>query len=832
MTESDFLATPARTGSPFAFVRIRDGDDGPVPFLPGDGTKIRFASRAADTLTLTGLPRGFLASGDRVSVSYLGTTVFVGDVTRIVRRDGAGTDATDQVTCCGPWETMSRLVYRQYWATSTGSELSSRLVLNQSSGGSAQSLDSELREIAEHGATPCGYSVGTVSVSSQCLPYDECRDITVADAIRRELRFFPRAVTRFNYSGETPSLSIVRVAADGADAAYIATIPKTERTYEINANPIDAVDLEIEETGDVQGVPYRKITHDKTMGDTSPVNPGCLYATLQIAGSSASTVRQTFKSVTEDIPADLTDASWWNAHVAASAITIVEASRSGEATKAQFPRISAASAGELAEAGLRCRVEKFEAKVKIDAGADVEEELYLTMNFLTTNATGTAANPRKYTWTVESSSAAAETVPNGLAAAILADRSGSLRAARMTARLGSSLPQIGDLHQGLILQTFEVDCGDLTADLEFGAPEYLSPEDMASLLSGFRNKSRATCAASRISGKKADDGNAEVEMGGIPPLSSTEFEPGRKTKMTIGGSSSGSSASASSSITMDTTGGGGNVDVDTADIPRGETVAVKTLTITGAGANGANLTFKILSNDDVTINPGAARTPLSTTAPQDAVLSTGTASAGGAGTTTASKSDHVHKLPNTVVDTVNDQDIFASKSFKNRSLPNSRVTINAGGIEITDVQSPYAGKISSEYGHLVLGSTSTETHNDYDRPHLAESPNQNASKDSHLIVDVGWVNNHFVAGDNISITEHNQDKLKISATGSGGVDISALNGVTLVTNVEWTGSPTYVIRVTKRTASVANGVLTLGAAQTSDIQTTPLSGESSGGTSI
>lgn len=62
-------------------------------------------------------------------------------------------------------------------------------------------------------------------------------------------------------------------------------------------------------------------------------------------------------------------------------------------------------------------------------------------------------------------------------------------------------------------------------------------------------------------------------------------------------------------------------------------------------------------------------------------------------------------------------------------------------------------------------------------------------------------------------------------------DVSALNGVTLVTNVEWIGSPTYVIRVTKRTASVANGVLTLGAAQTSDIPTTPLSGESSGGTS-
>lgn len=617
MTESDFLATPARTGSPFAFARIRAGVC--VSFLPGDGTKLRFASRDADTLTVTSLPRGFLAPGDSVRVSYLGVTVFVGDVARIVRRDGAGTDSTDSATCCGPWERMARCVFYQRWTGTDGAAVkgfaSYHLVLNQDwRFGEPQKLNSALYDIASTGANYCGYTVDfdDIAVSStQCLPFDECRDITVADALRRELRFFPRAVTRFDYSGETPALSIVRVAADGADAAYVAAIPKTERVYEINANPVDAVDLEIEETGDVQGVQYRKISH-QTAGDVSRSNLRCLRATLPVSGSSSSTVRQTFKSVTEEIPTPLTDANWWKqkhprlAHVPASAITIVEASRSGEDTKTQYPRISAASAGELADAGLRCRVEKFEAHVTLDAGTDVEEDLYLTMNFLTTNATGTAANPRKYTWTVESSSAAAETVPDGLAAAILADRSGSLRAARMTARLGSSLPQIGDLHQGLILQTFEVDCGNLTADLEFGAPEYLSPEDMASLLSGFRNKSRASCAASRISGKKADDGNAEVEMGGIPPLSSTEFEPGRKTKMTIGGSSSSSSASASSSITMDTTGGGGDIDMDTADIPQGKTVAVKTLTIAGAGPNGTDLTFKVLADSDITIAPGGA----------------------------------------------------------------------------------------------------------------------------------------------------------------------------------------------------------------------------------
>ena len=66
--------------------------------------------------------------------------------------------------------------------------------------------------------------------------------------------------------------------------------------------------------------------------------------------------------------------------------------------------------------------------------------------------------------------------------------------------------------------------------------------------------------------------------------------------------------------------------------------------------------------------------------------------------------------------------------------------------------------------------------------------------------------------------------LKIPAAG-GGADISALNGVTIVTNVEWQGASDYRIRVTKRACTVANGVLSLGNATYSYINTTPLSQE-------
>lgn len=58
---------------------------------------------------------------------------------------------------------------------------------------------------------------------------------------------------------------------------------------------------------------------------------------------------------------------------------------------------------------------------------------------------------------------------------------------------------------------------------------------------------------------------------------------------------------------------------------------------------------------------GGGGTDLSDTNPLDCVLSTGNASPGVA--VTASRSDHVHKLPNTVVDTINNQIIDGFKQF-------------------------------------------------------------------------------------------------------------------------------------------------------------------------
>lgn len=581
-------ATPGATSRLFSFQRVRSGTAG--RFYPGAGTKLHFANRDVDMLEMPGVPSGFLAAGDAVKAFYKNVCVFQGDVATIVEEKGRGDGATQTVTCVGPWSKMARLVHRQYWNTGNGYQLSSRLILNQyqtssssASNGQPQDLNSELYEIASRAASACGYTVAVadVSVSTQYLPFDECRDITVADAIRRELRFFPKAICRFDYSGATPALKIVK-NANASTASYVAAIPKSRREYVYNAHPITGVDLEIETTGTVDGVEYRNIGH-QTAGNTAAGNPDCLYATLQIKGASSNATRQSFESVTEDVPGNLNDVSWWKArhprlaNVAASAITITEGARS----PANYPRISAATAGELEDAGLHCEVSKFTCKATIETTDDKEEEVYLTMNFLTTNALGTAANPKTYTWITDNSSESGETVPSGLAATILAERSGSLLSERMTIRLGDALPQLGDAivetEGSVFLQSFDIDCAALTADLQFGVPDYLAPEDMASLLSGFRNKLTTVSSSMRKTGKPKD--SAKVKMGAIPPLSSTEFAPGTKAKTTVKPGGSGSSAL----IKLDAT------DTSAKLIIKGETYNV---TIDAAAATQGNVLLR------------------------------------------------------------------------------------------------------------------------------------------------------------------------------------------------------------------------------------------------
>lgn len=557
MTAAANTSIAPRASRAFKFLK-----NGTTEFFPGAGTRLHFANRDVDTLVAQGLPAGLLQSGDTVTVQYNNgsgsyVTVFVGEVDRIVDRHGRGTERVQDVTVAGPWSKLNRLVFRQTWsvagAGTGGAALtisSSRVILNQDATGAAQSMAEQLDEILTYACSKCGITKGTVSALAQVLPADEARDITCADAIRRELRFFPKRIVRFDYASG-PAIQIVDTSS-GSIAAYVANVPKTERVFVYNAHPISCVCVDVDTTDIFLGGSSLSV-HQVYPTDADPDDLDCLHVTVPLERGSASTTTESFESVTENVPSDLNSVTFWKlkhprlANVAVSAIDITNGAR----TPSNYPRIAKSTKGEIEAAGLHCEVSRFTCDCHITTTDDEEEDIKLTMDFLTTDAT-----TRTYTWQTGSSSTAGETLPANLAQALFEQRSQSLLSERMTIRLGDSFPKIGDKDvvdgETVYLQSFDVDCYDLTAQLSFGQPEHLSAEDMKSLLNGFRQRGYATTAKLRKN-KADEDADEEPAPGGIPPISSSEWSPGTKVKTTIKKVAAASRSASTKSIVLDST---------------------------------------------------------------------------------------------------------------------------------------------------------------------------------------------------------------------------------------------------------------------------------------
>lgn len=594
MTAAGNMALTPREDRSFRFLK-----NGSYEFFPASA-RLRFVSKSTDTLTLGGLPPGLLASGNTVTVQYrpdaesAWATVFSGDVERIVDRHAGGAlDVNDNpinreqdVTCVGPWGRMSRLVFRQTWAPNvTGASFSSaRVILNQSPAGAAYTLTEQVQEIASFAASKCGFSVGTLDLGSIVLPKDETRDITCAAAIQRELRFFPKKVVRFDYSG--PSL-VIEEPSSSSDAAY-ADVPQTAREYVYNTHPINAVDVYTDDVQIVTGngnvdKKIAALSHQVYPSGASTDGLDVLHCYVPLARASSHTSWKSLESDTEDITAyNLNSNVWWrNKHPRLKDIPLANIEISdGDYTPKTYERIARNTADELAEAGLHSKVAVFTCKCKITTDDDEEEDILLTMEFLTTDAV-----TRTYTWQTGSSAAAGETLPEGLAEALYRQRAGALIQERMTVRLSDVWPTLGDKVDGLILQEIDIDCGDCTANLSFGQPEALSAEDMRSLLNGFRQRGYAENAPLRANGEP-DEGNA-TPVGGIKPLSSSEWSPGTKAKTTL---KKVVHANRSSTTTK-------SIVLDVADIEVNDTAKFRNFTIVDS-TTGQTRTVKILATDD------------------------------------------------------------------------------------------------------------------------------------------------------------------------------------------------------------------------------------------
>ena len=497
-------------------------------FYPQSGARLSYASRTAATLFLPGMPSGLIASKDTVTVKYNGTTVFAGTLAKYTERTVRGLTVLD-MKFADRWDILERRVFRQEWkvAGEGGASVttrSARLVLNVDELGLPVMLPGQIGEICSYG----GIMMADGGIPYIALPADVTENITCADAIRRLLRLFPQVVAYYNAERNVVQFSVPDTSQS---PGWLSEGRILSRAKQYTAHPVVGVDIATESVDTVvvdkdgATVDMRAYTH-QTAGNVN--SDDCLHVFMPLAGGSASTSWESLEVTTEEMPLLSTPSFWRDKHprlanVPLSAISISEAGRSSTT----YDRITSNDIGALRAFGLNAEVVHCHCKATVTTEDDVEEDLYLTMDF-----TMTDASPGRHTRQTGSSSMAGETLPEGLAAALLAQRSGELEGEDVEIALGEAFPTVGETLDDLVCQTVEVDCDTRVARLHFGHPDYLSAEDMRSLLNGFRGRGYASNIPQR---GNTDPGAGEAVdvAGGIQPLTTTEFAPGTKAKTTI-----------------------------------------------------------------------------------------------------------------------------------------------------------------------------------------------------------------------------------------------------------------------------------------------------------
>lgn len=123
----------------------------------------------------------------------------------------------------GPWWDLERCTLQQVWKTNGGaSEVRlGRIILGQADDGSPLNTGGQITAVLNFAIAQGAYfQVGTIA-PALALRFEELKDLTCAEAVRRLMRLHPDHVAAFDYSTEIPTLNILpRASLPAANLAY------------------------------------------------------------------------------------------------------------------------------------------------------------------------------------------------------------------------------------------------------------------------------------------------------------------------------------------------------------------------------------------------------------------------------------------------------------------------------------------------------------------------------------------------------------------------------------------------------------------------------------
>jgi hypothetical protein len=241
---------------------------------------------------------------------------FVGRVTGITRQaNGQSERIVYEIS--GPWWYLSRLIYQQVWQVYQGPQVSkSHALLNTWADGNPMGVREQLNEIlhwvsenamAKWGAPP--FQWVTSDFPQTFIPSDEVRDITSAEALVKQLRWVPDAVTWWDYSTTPPTFRCRRrselQAVDLAAAAPVAAVDVNPRHDLL----VPSVVLKYERLDRTDGQIVANLFIDAYPPGSTGAEFGALTSTIDLEGFSVTSAPATITA--KELPALSDSGAWW-----------------------------------------------------------------------------------------------------------------------------------------------------------------------------------------------------------------------------------------------------------------------------------------------------------------------------------------------------------------------------------------------------------------------------------------------------------------------------------------------------------------------------------------
>lgn len=522
------------------------------------GLQRRRSSQAADVVTFA-LEAPYdaeipFAADDEILV-LKGTEIwFAGRVTSI-RPSATGRDESIQIEVSGPWWYLERSVYEQVWRWYDGSPyVKGHAILNQTDQGHPLGTRGQIidaltvvrdRAQARYGAAPFQWQGGTIPDIQ--IPSDEVRDITCAEVIRKQLRWLPDAVTWFDYSVKPPMLRIARrddlqtVALGSTDAfSQHALVPRHDLK-------VPSVCIKFERVDSLNGQGVLSLSKQIAPSGATGEEFGALVATVDLIGFSSTSASATI--VSEEFPktpngsvggaATTADKALWKLWIKrkqawlndsaveiTDVVSVLRESRHESGTLGRRELISGSIPPWL-NAQAWDETVSVRLKLQTRSGNEVSDQYERTFS-----VNVTACSIGSGTYSTNTSSAAGEVEPLGLAASLFSalgilewQGAVTLVEREISGRvgIGNRLNLIGRRSEwetmNATVQEVDENIGTGETSIRFGPPQHLGPRDLVELLRVGRFRYTSNAQSSRSSGAAP---SGSLSIGGPAPKENGE----------------------------------------------------------------------------------------------------------------------------------------------------------------------------------------------------------------------------------------------------------------------------------------------------------------------